>query len=277
MPRGINTFDQALIERRNFYQSMTSNKFQPNLRNNRFIPSGNNIFTQPNDIVSNGLVFYLDAGITNSYPQASSTWYDLSGNNNNGLLINAPTYSSENDGLLSFNGTNQQTNVIDPAALRNQNFSISLWIRPRTQAAAVTTIIDFNHGLAPFQGWVMQSEDATTNRNYYFVWYDGSNYVPASGAGKGIQITNNVWQNITYTKNGTTLIGYKNGASVYTPTPSGSATVVYTTGKNVTIANSVSFTRFFNSDIGNVMIYNKGLSLAEVVQNYNAQRTGFGV
>ena len=152
-----------------------------------------------------------------------------------------------------------------------------MWIRPRTQSTAIIAILDFDHGFAPAQGWVIQSEDATTNRRYYLGWYDGTNFQPTTGAGIGIQITNNVWQNITYTKNGTTLIGYNNGASVYTPSAAANANVSYITGRNTTIANAASFARYFNGDFGTIIIYNRVLSAGEVLQNYNALKSRFGL
>lgn len=38
------------------------------------------------DIVTDGLVFNLDAANRKSYPGSGTTWYDLSGNNNNGTI-----------------------------------------------------------------------------------------------------------------------------------------------------------------------------------------------
>jgi formylglycine-generating enzyme required for sulfatase activity len=238
---------------------------------------GRGMRTISSGIVTDGLVLWLDASNKPSYPGSGTTWTDLSGNKNNGTLINSPSYSVSNSGLLSFNGTNQQTTIIDPSILRNQNFSVSLWIRPRTQSTAIIAILDFDHGFAPAQGWVIQSEDATTNRRYYLGWYDGTNFQPTTGAGIGIQITNNVWQNITYTKNGTTLIGYNNGASVYTPSAAANANVSYITGRNTTIANAASFARYFNGDFGTIIIYNRVLSAGEVLQNYNALKSRFGL
>lgn len=44
-------------------------------------------------IVRNGLVLHLDATNQKSYPGTGTTWYDLSGNNNNASLVNGPTHS----------------------------------------------------------------------------------------------------------------------------------------------------------------------------------------
>jgi hypothetical protein len=47
-------------------------------------------------IVTNGLVLLLDAGNPQSYPGSGTTWFDLSGNGNNGTLINGVGYDSGN-------------------------------------------------------------------------------------------------------------------------------------------------------------------------------------
>ena len=60
--------------------------------------------TWPTDIVTNGLVLFLDANNTNSYPGSGTSWYDLSGNGNTGTLTNGPTFSSVNGGTIVFDG-----------------------------------------------------------------------------------------------------------------------------------------------------------------------------
>jgi len=68
------------------------------------------------DIVEDGLVLCLDAGSKRSYPGTGTTWYDTSGNDNHFTLYNTPTFSSDNGGCISFNGTDEyarSTNTID--------------------------------------------------------------------------------------------------------------------------------------------------------------------
>jgi len=57
-------------------------------------------------IVLPGLVLCLDAANTKSYPGSGTTWTDLSGNGNNGTLVNGVGYSGDNLGSLSFDGSN---------------------------------------------------------------------------------------------------------------------------------------------------------------------------
>ena len=54
-------------------------------------------------IVTDGLVLCLDAANTKSYPGSGSTWYDLSGNGNNGTISGA-TYSASNK-CFNYDGT----------------------------------------------------------------------------------------------------------------------------------------------------------------------------
>ena len=62
-------------------------------------------------IVTNGLVLSLDAGFDPSYPTTGTTWYDLSGNSNNGTLINGPTFNTSNSGSIVFDGIDDYAEV----------------------------------------------------------------------------------------------------------------------------------------------------------------------
>jgi hypothetical protein len=73
-------------------------------------------------IVRDGLVLYLDAANPKSYPGSGTTWFDLSGNSNNGTLTNSPTHSSQFNGEISFNGTSY-VDVPSPN-LSSTNFTV---------------------------------------------------------------------------------------------------------------------------------------------------------
>ncbi len=229
------------------------------------------------DVSENGLVLALDASNAKSYPGSGTTWTDLSGNGNNGTLVNGPTYSSSNGGSIVFDGTNDYALITNPTTLKNQNFTISTWVNPGIQNSGLVSMIDFDHGVA--QGWILQSEDAITNRYYYFAWHDGTQFQPLGGygAGKGIQLTTSVWQNIVYSKNGTSLIGYLNGSQIYTPTAGSNANVSYGSNRNLTIGDWVITGRVFKGNISNSLIYNRALTVTEIQQNYNATKSRFGL
>jgi hypothetical protein len=66
------------------------------------------------NIIEEGLVLCLDAGNERSYPGTGTTWYDLSGNGNNGTLVNGVTYNSQNGGVLQFDGVNDEISITGP-------------------------------------------------------------------------------------------------------------------------------------------------------------------
>ena len=86
-------------------------------------------------IVTDGLVFCVDAGDKMSYPGAGTTWTDLSKNRNNGTLTNGPTFDSANGGSIVFDGTNDRVDCGNSTSLNFGNsssdfpFSIVSWAK----------------------------------------------------------------------------------------------------------------------------------------------------
>jgi hypothetical protein len=229
-------------------------------------------------IVTNGLVLNLDAAQKRSYSGSGTIWTDLSGNGNSGSLTNGPTFSSGNGGSIVFDGVDDYGLIINPLNFQSQNLSISIWVNPSIATAAIADLIDYDHASPPFQGWVIQSEDATTNNSYYFAYYNGSTFQPVGiGSGAGVRLTNLIWQNITYIKNGTSVIGYLNGTQSANFTGANS-TISYQSNKNAIIGSCVGVSgRSFKGNMSNIQIYNRALSATEVLQNYNANKSRFGL
>lgn len=231
------------------------------------------------NIIDDSLILYLDVANTKSYPTTGTTWNDLSKSIIIGTLTNGPTFNSSNLGYLSFDGIDDYVQINNPTSLQNQNLTISVWIYQLPQTTSIKDILDYDHAGSPLQGWVIQSEDATTNRYYYFAYYDGSGFQPSSGigVGKGIQLVDNVWQNLTYTKNGTSVIGYLNGIQLVNFT-AGNSNISYQPNRNLRIANVVSiYQRQYKGNISQVSIYNRALTSTEVLQNYNSTKSRFGL
>jgi hypothetical protein len=55
-------------------------------------------------IVTDGLVLSLDAANKKSYPGSGTAWTDLSGAGKSGTLTNGPVFSSDNVGIIDFDG-----------------------------------------------------------------------------------------------------------------------------------------------------------------------------
>ena len=61
-------------------------------------------FLDPPGFTTDGLVLYWDAGNQDSYPGTGAYIYDLSGNGNNGSLVNGVSFNTANGGVLEFDG-----------------------------------------------------------------------------------------------------------------------------------------------------------------------------
>ena len=89
-------------------------------------------FTGAPPIVTDGLVFAVDAANYESYTSGSSTWYDLSGNDNDGTLANGASFNSSNLGNIEYDGTNDYVSVpnsqIEPLLEGLTSLTISMWV-----------------------------------------------------------------------------------------------------------------------------------------------------
>ena len=86
------------------------------------------MYTGPN-IITDGLVLALDAASPRSYPGTGTTWYDLSGNGNNGTNSNI-TYSSTNGGIFYFNNSSSVSLISNSPSLNpTTGLTIESWVK----------------------------------------------------------------------------------------------------------------------------------------------------
>jgi hypothetical protein len=83
------------------------------------------------NIVTDGLVLYLDAANISSYSGSGTTWTDLSRSGNNGTLVNNPTFDSANKGSIVFDGVDDFINCGNSPILvfGTLDFTVSIWIK----------------------------------------------------------------------------------------------------------------------------------------------------
>ena len=81
-------------------------------------------------IVTDGLVFYVDAGNSKSYPGSGTTWTDLIGGNKGSLTnMDATNHSSTNGGIFTFDGGDEYVDYGDVINIGTNDFTISVWVR----------------------------------------------------------------------------------------------------------------------------------------------------
>ena len=220
--------------------------------------------------VRDGLVLYLDAANARSYPKSGTTWFDRSGNGNNGTLTNGPTYSSDNFGSIVFDGVDDYVRLANPPIQGTGSFTI----------ISISKLTGGTGGRLVYGG----GSDSYTGfyaHHYAFNPQAGTKWISAWGSANSASLSVQDYD----------LTSYHYAASVY----NGSTHTTYTDGIQGTVASkndsnldnpsywaigSAGGTvggNFFGGNISVVMVYNRALSAAEISQNYNALRGRFGI
>jgi hypothetical protein len=214
-------------------------------------------------IVTDGLVLYLDAANPNSYVSGSTTWSDLSRGGNNGTLVNGPTFNSANGGSIVFDGVDDfiSESTLTNLLMGNTTFTLTIWIYPTNLTSAYMTLLDtLNRQLSLWMG---------TNGNGQFYGLGGT----TTSYSTNFNWENNKWQMITIIANPTNGQIVKNNYQVSeTISKGGSFTQQLTFGNNPSGGGINMKGRY-----GIIQFYNRALTSQEVLQNFNATKTRFGL
>ena len=227
-------------------------------------------------IVQQGLVLNLDAGNIYSYAGAGAVWYDVSGNSFNATLINSPTYTSDNGGVLNWaSASSQYATVPMSSTLRVASITEEVWVY--LSGTADQVFIGSQYGTSSNNSFGLWLQSGT----FYFGVNTGGTfyYTSSSSASAG------TWYHLIHTYNGTTQYLYINGVLVTTNNSAASGNISYDTS-NTLLAIGADFNGtgynvgpsiYTNGKMPVVRIYNIALSAAQVLQNYNATKSRFGL
>jgi hypothetical protein len=237
--------------------------------------------------VTEGLVLHLDAGYTESYPGTGSVWTDISGNANHVTLYNGVSYEN---GALTSDGVNdygRTTNTLNLSGLT----AITIIVVCKVPTTTTNSLIyehtsnynSFNnYGSVRYGGFgfSINSNGNSTVENYGHFQLIGNNGQAASNA--PLPTTSNYQQYTTvydFSKAGGTgdneTTVYINGSK---PTQ-----VPYGANNTQTFVNDYLYlwsrggSSFFQASISQLLIYNRALTETEIIQNYNASKSRYGL
>ena len=222
-------------------------------------------------IVTDGLVFYVDAANDNSYPGSGTTWTDLIGGNN-GTLTNGPTFGSGNGGSIVFDGVND---TVEGTGLSNGGGastaqSYNFWFKVDT-----LDVSGLAQGL--FYWTEFEGVSVLDGTGELFIQTAGDNSIGDFATTPTVSA--NTWCNVVFNFNqGASYECYVNSVSfgsVATSDTSGepASSQKWVIGSRV-VTDSAS-SDYTNGNIAIVQAYNRALSATEVLQNYNALKNRF--
>jgi hypothetical protein len=214
------------------------------------------------NIVKDGLVLDLDAAKRDSYPGTGTAWNDISGFQNNGALTNGPTFNNGNGGSIVFDGGDDYTNITNIPFGTNP-FSINLWFKMDGFQSINNALISVN-ALGTTNNWQL----SFFNSNELRFFYKGSGTTDAFSL--SYTFISNVWTNVCITKDSNNDIrSYVNASQTATVNYAGN----YNHTEIIRLGINRSNVAFYDGNISVVQLYsNKGLTSAEVLQNYNATK-----
>jgi hypothetical protein len=226
-------------------------------------------------IATDGLALCLDAGNVRSYPKSGTVWSDLSGNGNNGTLVNGPSFSNNNSGSIVFDGANDRGEIVYPASnFRNTSFTWCVWVIGTVLNNGPMPVIGYGSGSWPRLGFSARYSNP-------LVWHFGQ--YGNDGTGNidmyygSMSTTQWTYLSISADYENTVLRGYRDGVLKTTTNgwrdsngnygPIGIGRAGITGWPNALLQGAVS----------SFTIYNRALSANEIKQNYLATKGRFNL
>ena len=234
------------------------------------------------NIVTENLTFALDAGSERSYSGSGTTSYNII-NNQSGTLTNNVSFDSNYGGFFEFDGVDDYIQFADNDAysFTNAQATWEAFVRPTGNAGVLEHNImckaNYAQNTREYQFQVRHSGGI-----YYFYLAarnQGVTSWSSVGSSSATPININQWYHILVTSNGS------GNAQMYIDgelkdSSTGFQTNMTNLGAPLIVGATINGTTPIQEFVGDISIcrlYSKHFSQAEVTQNYNAQKSRFGL
>ena len=225
-------------------------------------------------IVTDDLVFLMDFKNKKSYSGSGTVVTDII-NNKTGTIANGASY--DGDLSLVFDGLDDQVQLgsINSSNLLSffgvTSMTVMFWVYPQNSGDPYQRIIDKSNSGNAANGWAVAiNHNPTTTKRVLFMinGVSGIDYF-------GTEYEFNAWNHMTFTKDSSTHKYYLNGELITTNTISSTFPSTTTDMRIGTWNHSTG--REFKGSLSNIGMYNRALTDTEVLQNYNAVKSRFGL
>jgi hypothetical protein len=214
-------------------------------------------------LVTSNLVLRLDPDLASSYSGSGSTWTDIAGTADNITLVNSPTYTSGTPSYFTFNGSNQYGSGTTTGVVNSTAYTKSAWF--------YLNGYQDNNIFSGDGHFIYMGNQASIDKKIYCGHADWPLFTAYPSTAT---INLSTWYNVTLTfstTNGMTL--YINGAQDST------YTVRKTAVPGTRTANIAAYStgNLLNGRVGKVLCYSAELTAGEVLQNFNADKSTYGL
>ena len=228
------------------------------------------------NIFKDGLLLHLDSGSPDSFSGSGNTWNDLSGNSYNGTLMNSPSFSNDNGGMINLNGSTQwvQLNSFAGVLSNSSSYTISIWFKSTETNASGQVYNNSIFSMHDSSGGnifrIGAAPDASKG-----IYYNFGVGAPEGRASSGTNLHDNQWHNVFISKNtGSQAQFYLDNNLVSTNNSNTDGTPFNNVGK-VSIGqefDNASTSDHFQGSIPVVIVYNNVLTQNERTELYNSYK-----
>ena len=229
-------------------------------------------FSRGPSIVTDGLVLALDTANHKSYPGSGTALKDMSGSGLNGTIVGSPPFSTDNGGILDFNGSSDYvtcgtTDAVD--LIQNQtNFTLAIWFKMDALASLRGLIGTLNYNCTKNLGLVANNTSLS--------FYNDTTTCYAVNLGSYVEVGKWIYAVGTYDGTTTRTYGFKDGVLTQASGTSKSGATL-TFSSDFQVWGDQYGSNYTDCKGGVAHVYNRTLSQTEIEQNYNSIKSRFGL
>lgn len=216
------------------------------------------------DVVTDGLISYLDAGNPLSYPGTGTNWTNINGSTFNGTLTNGPTFDPNNMGSIVFDGSNDY--VTTSSSIVVTTATLLIWVNRNGPQNNYSGLFYSRGATASGLGFY------STSNNLSYTWNNAPN---TYNFNSGLLVPNLQWSMCAVTistSNAVLYVGSSNGLFSNTNNVSHTASTI-----NALRVAWDAYWSPFKGKASIAMFYDRDLTAAEIKQNFDAMKGRYGI
>jgi hypothetical protein len=224
-------------------------------------------------VVTSGLIMSLDAGNISSYPGSGATWTDTIGGKTF-TLFNSPTYNSANSGYINFVAASSQYGFATSFSSSLSTYTVEVWHKFDGTLTGAAPVL-FGEGRGTYSNFMMGTTAGRTSPlKIQGGFWNGAWQQGTTDPGDYYQPSNG-WYQFVNTYDGSNIKFYANNTLQITKTPSNFT--IASSGLGLNIMRRQDAFNYWGGGVSIIRVYNTALDSTQIAQNWNANKSRFGL